>query len=300
MEYGNRFKRSLFGGFRRQDVLKCFDEFSAEKTDEIAELNRQIQELQGQLSDRDEKLGSAEKEAAQIREEQENLREKLAECEKILEIQKTQLLSVGDAKSKAESESKASIQLLKERDVKIAFLEDKAKKLTLKLEESERKGQKYDSLSIEIGEMMLEAKASAEAIIHQAEAKSEQVTADTTQAVGQLSADLTLFLQQLNHIKATMHTLTDGVDTKIQSLEASISSTQDNLSAFQKSRPVSPKRKEEHSTATRQQTEPRTERQSGHSADSAEREQTNSEPGQTGQNRIGKTINRLIDLIGRD
>ena len=292
MEYGRRFKRSLFGGFKRRDVLQCFDEYAAEKADEISELTARIEDLQKKLSEGEAAVARAKEENEQAQKDQAALREKLSEYEKILELQKTQLLSASENKSRAEAESKASLQLLKERDVKIAFLEDKTQKLTLKLEESERKGKKYDSLSVQIGEMMLEAKSSAEGIIRQAEARSVQMTAEASQAVDRLSADLNLFLEQLNHIKTTMHSLTDGVDTKIQSLEASISSTQDNLSSFQKTQPTKqpelrpePPAPEKHAEARRGDTAP---------------EQKTAESEQNAANRIGKTINRLIDLIGRD
>ena len=287
MEYGGRFRRAFFGGFRRKDVLKCFDEFSAEKTDEINGLNQQLEDVRKQLEEKESALTKAEEEQAGLASEKEELTQRLSACEAELERQKELAEAARAAKEKAEAESKASLQLLKERDVKIAFLTDKSQALAQKLEESERKGKKYDDLSVEIGEMMLEARHSAEQIIRQAKERSAQMTAETGHEVDRLSADLTLFLQQLNHIKATMHSLTDGVDTKIQSLEASISTTQANISAFRRSTG-------EPHDSKRNVTE------AGHPAQKREGRPSDQAAETEASGRVSKTLNRLIELIGRD
>lgn len=294
MAYNNRFRRSMFGGFRRKDVLECFEKFSEEKADEVKELTDQIEELRLQLDQKEEQLRLqqetfAEERDALIAEKEEILAEKaqmVAEREQIDEQvnaikqvmleQKAQMDGMTLAREQAESESKASRQLLKERDVKIAFLEDKNQKLILKMEGFERKSRKYDALSVEIGEMMLEAKQSAESIIRQAEERSARLAADADHEVERLSADLTQFLQQLNEI------------------ESSINSTQSNLSAFRKT--VAAPAVTEHSATSAKVAKDAT-TVTPRAVEKTERKLTAESDG-TG--RVGKTINRLMELIGRD
>lgn len=240
MEYGNRFKRSLFGGFKRADVLKCFGELSEEKTTEINELHADKQKLGEELEAA--KAAQEQAKAAQtaIEEEKEALAREAEALKQIVESQNARLDQAVKDAEKAASESKASLQLLKERDVKIAFLEDKVQKLTLRLEASESKSQKYDKLSVEIGEMMLDAKQSAEQIIRQAQLRSDQMAAEADTAVDTLFLDLDTFLQQLSQIKNSLHTLMGSVDNQLQSIENSLSSAQENIRSYKSGRQAPP------------------------------------------------------------
>lgn len=244
MEYGTRFKRSLFGGFKRADVLKCFEEMTEEKASEIKELQDKIDALNQELSASQAAVEQITAEKETIVAQKEELSDSLKQTEDQLSEQRTRAEQAEEEGKRALSESKASLQLLKERDVKIAFLEDKSQKLAIKLEASESKSRKYDSLSVEIGEMMLEAKRSAEAIIRQAELRSEQVAAQTDIAVDTLSQDLNLFLQQLNHIKLNLHTLVGSVDNQLQSIETSLSGAQENIRSFKSVKALSGKQPE--------------------------------------------------------
>ncbi len=298
MAENNRFKTAIFGGFRRKDVLECFDRFVTEKADEMKMLNDQIAELRELLAAQEKERTAFVEEKERLIAERQQVAERLAICEKALVMQKEKIDSMAANNDIAESESKASRQLLKERDVKIAFLEDKNQKLILKMEAYERKSKKYDALSVEIGEMMLEAKQSAESIIRQGEERSAKLTADANSEVDRLSADLNQFLQQLNHIKSTLHSVTDGMENKLQSIENSVNYTQANITAFRKGTaktvgqaPADTAAKPLKSLPRENPTVP------SRLADKAERKVA---PEQDSTGRMGKTLNRLMELIGRD
>ena len=227
-----KFKKSLFGGFRRRDVLQFIEEFAGEKADEIHDLTEKVNQLQTKLNDTQAELQTRCAERNQIATER-------AELEERAKKQEERLAVVEEELAKVTSESKASLQLLKERDVKIAFLEDKAQKLTIKLEACESKSRKYDKLSVEIGEMILEAKQSAEVIIRQAEHRSAELTAETDAAVDSLSADLQCFLQQLGQIKTNLHTMLGNVDSQIETIENSLYTAKSQIKNFQSSKPAS-------------------------------------------------------------
>lgn len=231
-----KFKKSLFGGFRRRDVLQFIEEFAGEKADEINELTEKVNQLQTKLNDTQTELQTRCAERNQIATERAELAEKAKK-------QEERLAAIEMDLAKRESESKASLQLLKERDVKIAFLEDKSQRLAVKLEACENKSRKYDQLSVEIGEMILEAKQSAEVIIRQAEHRSAELTAETDAAVDHLSADLQCFLQQLGQIKANLHTMLGNVDAQIETIENSLYTAKDQIKTFQSSKPA-PKQQE--------------------------------------------------------
>ncbi len=298
MAENNRFKTAIFGGFRRKDVLECFDRFVTEKADEMQALNDQIAELREQLAAQEKERAAFVAEKETLIAERQQIAERLAICEKALIMQKEKIDSMSANNHLAESESKASRQLLKERDVKIAFLEDKNQKLILKMEAYERKSKKYDALSVEIGEMMLEAKQSAESIIRQGEERSAKLTAEANSEVDRLSADLNQFLQQLNHIKSTLHSVTDGMENKLQSIENSVNYTQANITAFRKGATKTVGQASADTPAKPLKALPRENpTASPRLADKAERRAV---PEQDNTGRMGKTLNRLMELIGRD
>ena len=56
MEYGDKFKKAVFGGFSRQDVLHCIEELNTQHTEELeaeraekASLQQQVTELAGSV-----------------------------------------------------------------------------------------------------------------------------------------------------------------------------------------------------------------------------------------------------------
>ncbi len=226
-----KFKKSLFGGFRRKDVLQFIEEFTAEKADEIHDLTERTNQLQTDFD-------AAQAELQARCAERNWLATERAKLEETTKQQEERLSALEEELAKSTSESKASLQLLKERDVRIAFLEDKTQRMTIKLEACESKSRKYDKLSVEIGEMILEAKQSAEAIIRQAEHRSEELTAKTDEAVNTLSDDLQGFLEQLGQIKANLHTMLGNVDAQIETIEHSLNTANSRIQSYQSNKPT--------------------------------------------------------------
>ena len=56
MEYGEKFRKSAFGGFKRQDVLQCIEELNAHHTEALEEKEAEKKELSEQLQALTEEL----------------------------------------------------------------------------------------------------------------------------------------------------------------------------------------------------------------------------------------------------
>ena len=42
MEYGDKFKKAVFGGFDRDDVIRCFEEMNARNTEELENTRKEL------------------------------------------------------------------------------------------------------------------------------------------------------------------------------------------------------------------------------------------------------------------
>ena len=63
MEYGDKFKKAVFGGFDRDDVIRCFEEMNARNTEELENTRKELarekaarQELEGKYADASSQL----------------------------------------------------------------------------------------------------------------------------------------------------------------------------------------------------------------------------------------------------
>lgn len=167
MEYGNKFKKSLFGGFNRRDVLKCFEEFDSEHQKDIdslkntsENLKKDYDALKSQLDSVKLKLESkeeiCEKQSQSIityEEENKNLKLRIEELQRDLASQKALNTKLG---------------------VTERILENHNKNLKTKLEELNVESEKTRG---EIDKIISSAKNTAEEIVSRAKEKSYRVVA---------------------------------------------------------------------------------------------------------------------------
>ena len=165
MQYGDKFKKSLFGGFNRQDVLKCFEEIDSEHQKALEDVKNiadslqknndrlmaQINSFDAKLEEKDSLCARQSQSILALQEENKNLNAKIEELQREIATQKaisTKLSMSG------------------------RILEANNKTLKSKIEE-------YNSgttpTATEVGEVMVEAKATANRIVARAKERSAQI-----------------------------------------------------------------------------------------------------------------------------
>lgn len=161
MEQGFSFKTSLFGGFEKKAVLKFISEQIEQRTLAENESAKQIQELS-------QKAQAMESRAADYENRVTHLEETLIERDS--RMNKAEALAQ-DLTAQVERLSAA----LREKDREVQIQAERNRQLQQKAEEMEQKAIKYDAISEEIGELMLEAKKNAAAVEKQARCSAEQI-----------------------------------------------------------------------------------------------------------------------------
>ena len=178
MEYGEKFKKSVFGGFDRQDVLRCLEEMQQQSHAEIEKLREEAASLQQQ---RDMLQRTISEQTDQLREQAAALaaaEEQIA----VLTEAKKQSESRCEALQRELSAQKAlNTELLMKKNV----LEENCRRLTAQNEEltaknQELAGQIDERAALALGELMVEAKVNANRIEERARQRAAESDAVVT------------------------------------------------------------------------------------------------------------------------
>ncbi len=148
------FRKSM-SGYNKDDVNSYIEQMSIKLSDAEAEYQKKIGELENKIKELEANAGQVEELSKKL-EESDNLIAKLNETVDNLNIEKN--------------------ELIKEN----AVLQSQAKETELRAENSEvvEKSNKYDQVSGQIGELILNANAKAETIVNEAQIKA-RINANT-------------------------------------------------------------------------------------------------------------------------
>jgi len=151
MQYGKKFKKSLFGGFKKKDVLKCFEELDMKHQAELNEASEDYEELKNELTLTKISL--------------ETMTKALADKKEIVDEQSKKIITL-------EEEKKTLTETIEALSREV--LEHKANnsKLSLSNATLERNLRELQNNS---KELVLEAKTTADEIVSRAEEKSERL-----------------------------------------------------------------------------------------------------------------------------
>ena len=170
MEYGDKFKKSMFGGFNRQDVLRCFEEMNAQNAEELDALRKKLSEAKGGLA-------QAQAGNEGLSRENQSLARDLSETQKKLAEAQGELERLKEAQEALQKENQSLRAANSELSVKRGILETNNKALKEQVEELEKKVSE-EQAGIQISEMMMEAKKTADGILVRANGRAAEQAAD--------------------------------------------------------------------------------------------------------------------------
>ena len=154
-------KSSLFGGFKKANVLSYIDQLDRDSQSLKAQLDEKIAELEAQVTSLEKQIPSEEeKQAAALRLEESQ--------------QKNQVLFT--LTQKLEQEIDRQNTLLQQKDEEIRQATERIRKLQFTADSHALKAQKYDDIAMKIGSLIIEAKQQADAIVEKAKAEADAIT----------------------------------------------------------------------------------------------------------------------------
>jgi len=214
MEYGEKFKKSLFGGFSRQDVLRCMEEMQRQNHAEQEKLRLELDAVRQERDALRRRTGEQEvqlrEQAETIARTEETVLSLTSACEAAAERCETLQREVSSQKA-------VSSELLMKKNV----LEENCRRLTARVQELEAKGTEEATLAL--GELMVEARVNAahiEEAARQRAARSDAETAakcaETARRIGEVESRIGSVIEQLRSFceaaQADMHRLNQQLE----------------------------------------------------------------------------------------
>ena len=216
MEYGDKFKKAVFGGFNREDVLRCFEEMNAKNTEELEELRTERDAAHRELSVQTERADTLEAEKTQ-------LEEALAGCQAALAEAQAEAQQAKEELDRRKKDMQSLKALNSELSVKRGILEENNRSLKKQIEELSRECTDKNP-SMEIGELMVEAQKTADQILQRARQKSEQVDQEIRDKTRRLNSSTEQFAHKMAEFREKVRKETEAINLQLESLEKEASS----------------------------------------------------------------------------
>ncbi len=209
MEDSGVFKSAAFGGFDKKSVLTYIDSLNEEfHESELAYQEKleafekaqesqlaHIKSLEAQIADGERKLNAVAKQLEDERELAKQAQSMIAELD-----------SKSQALQKKLDDNEREMQIQLERNRQLQF----------KVESCEYKSRKYDDLSTQIGDAIIDAKQNAEKIIRAANVRAEEISQQAQNYMKNFYAELSSFSSDAAHLQKSVEeilfVLNDRVD----------------------------------------------------------------------------------------
>ncbi len=217
MQYGDKFKKSLFGGFKKKDVLRCFEELDSEHQAELALTAQKMEEVKNELTLTKISL--------------ETMTKALADKNEIVNEQSREIITLTEQnKTLSETIETLSREILeyKALNTKLSMsqtvLENNLKELKKHSTEDAFEKAKY-----EIGEIMMEAKTTADKIVSRAEEKSDILDEKVKVETAKTGVRFDKAREKIENAIESFKSLSTDVVSGMQELNRNLKSARENI-----------------------------------------------------------------------
>lgn len=202
MESERILRTSVFGGFRRADVLEYVEELKGE----IAELSEQLKTQTAQISELSEMVDTLSDRCADAQETEEKLASTAADLEK------------------AESENAA---LKSENEALTA----RFAKIDVEKSEMSKKAEEIRASEAQLGAAFLDARKYSDEIVTAANKKANETSLDASESIAQQATEVARLSSDVDALAATLTKSIDELHANIAALSVKLSKSAQALSA---------------------------------------------------------------------
>lgn len=228
MEYGEKFKKSIFGGFNRQNVLQCIEELNARSAEELEAKEAEKEQLEAQVKDLEARLDVQRKTNEELMAQKEARDRDFAEFQEKID---RAIAASNELKNQLELQQK-EIQTLKaansELSVKKGLLEENNRVLKARVEELEE-AQSGKKAGFEIGEMMVEAKKTADSIVNRASRQADAAHTVIEAETAGISARLAEIRAQLSAAGEDFKVYSGNILRSLEEMQRTIEESRQRL-----------------------------------------------------------------------
>jgi len=201
-------KTSFFGGFEKKEVLEYIDKLREQNRVMGKELEDRMTEVSNARDELSSRVSSFEA--------------KLSEMERQLEERGSKVKELYGQVDSLKGEVSRQKQRVVEQEMQISQQKDRNMKLALQAQNLEFKAKKYEDFSAQIGDILLEAKHSAEETIFQAEQKAEQIKNNAVSANEQVTVSLNAMRREIKEVRIQLENIMKDFISRIDEIDCNL------------------------------------------------------------------------------
>ena len=201
-------KTSFFGGFEKKEVLEYIDKLR----DQNRVMGKELEERMDEVSNARNELSSQVK----------SFEVKLSEMERRLEERGCKVKELCGQVDSLKGEVSRQKQRVIEQEMQINQQKDRNMKLALQAQNLEFKAKRYDDFSAQIGDILLEAKHSADETILQAEQKAEQIKCNAIAANEQITVSFNAMRKEIKDVRVQLENIMKDFIERIDEIDRSL------------------------------------------------------------------------------
>ena len=201
-------KTSFFGGFDKKEVLSYIDNLREQNRVMGQELETHINEVSTARNELSQQVSSFESKLSEMERQLEERSGKIKELTGMIDSLKEE---IGDERQKNVEQK---MQLQRQFDAN-KLLEAKAKQF-------EFKAKRYDDVSAQIGDIMLEAKQSASEVIERAETQAQEIKGDAVITTKRITLEMKNMRTELVEVRRQIEQMLGGLNSKLDEIDSMI------------------------------------------------------------------------------
>lgn len=209
------FRKSMFGGFHKQDVLEYIDRMNESTRESREVLQKQLEELstarddlQGRVSDFEKSIASLERQIEETR-----ARAEAAEADKKnLQMQLNQ-----------------KNQQIIEKESLLYTATRQRETLQKQVDELQQRDSHYNELCRDLGSIIVEAKANAKTVLQGARNQGEELSESVLRSVGELARQMSDFRGEVQALKSNIHETVAEMDRRLDTISDAIAQAAESL-----------------------------------------------------------------------
>lgn len=212
-------KKSVFGGFKKEDVLEYIDKLNENARQEEERLTHRIDEL--------------ENKNAFLAQQAHQLKQSLEETQRRLEEESKRVQELTDAKKSLDAELLSSRYSDEQHTRDLDLEREKNRQMELALEALEEKAKSYDGLSAQIGDIMVEARLQSAKLLDDTHGKCRVMTDRANGSVTELADRIDQLNSQISGLReqfaASMQAVSHEMDSIGNQLQSKASQLRDEM-----------------------------------------------------------------------
>ena len=215
MKKERKFRKCLFGGFNKSDVIDYIEQLMTRSNDTEITLNDKIKELETAAAQAEEKLNEAEQKAADA---QLKLEAEKGISQTLASQNAEYAGKVNDINEKL-SKTNAELEICRQNDAESQG----------KIDELEQKSQKYDEMSTRIGNVMIDAHNYADKVIEVAKKEVSQLSFNSVTNIEQLTEDISSLRSDIDSVGDSVAESVKNINERLAALCGEMNKTVQKL-----------------------------------------------------------------------